>query len=63
MNYKECKSEMMEIKLVRQAATRLSSTWYNLTKKYGFYPVDNGKLLEGKSTIQSVFYNDATVSE
>lgn len=46
-----------------QAATRLSSTCYNLTKQYGLYPVDNGKLLEGKHTIQSVFYNDTTISE
>lgn len=48
--YKFAKDElwgMVEIKPVRQEATRLSSTCYDhLTKKYGLYPVDNGKLLE-----------------
>lgn len=39
------KNGMLEIKLVRQTATRLWSAYYNLTKKYkyGLYLLDNGK--------------------
>lgn len=58
------KSEILEIKLVRQAATRLSRTCYHLTEKYGLSlwikPLENFK--QGNNTIQSKFYNDVTGS-
>lgn len=55
---------MVEIKLVRQAATRLSCTCYHhLTNKYGLDPVVIGKLLEnfkqGSNTIQPKCFKDA----
>lgn len=66
MNYRKCKSGMLEVKLVRQTATRQTSTCFNLTIKYELYPVDNGKpsqtLKQGSDIIQTKFYNDATIS-
>lgn len=66
MKYRKCKSGLLEVKLVRQTETRLSSTYFNLTIKYELYPLDNGKPLEhlkqGCDTIQTKFYNDATIS-
>lgn len=58
MNYKEYKSGMLEIKLVRQASTRLSRTCY---KDFILWIMENYQ--KGKNTIQSIFYNDATVGE
>lgn len=46
MKYRKCESGLLEVKLLRQTATRLSSTCFNLTMKYELYPLDNGKLLE-----------------
>lgn len=46
MNYKKYKSRKLELKLLRQTATRLSRTCFNLTMKYELYPLDNEKPLE-----------------
>lgn len=49
----------MEVKLVKDTATRLSNICFNLIMKYELYPLDNGKPLENLKevdTIQSKSY-------